>query len=376
MHFLAVWNPLYAVDAMEQHLGVLQRLSEDYAAGRIGDDALYVWWGKVRSGNRQQPLPHLDAIRQLADGPFDDEVHLYLTDYRSLYVGDVRAILVADTLPGAERGHAPAYYDELLCDCWFQLADLRRLVADDLFAVANELAKLRNTGYNDRPVSLYGGIVNLPLLLRREDGARYFDPEDRDAVTGGALWADFDREHGGGVAGMEKELRENRFGEEAWFALEPEVRLFLANAERLWRDHAADPHFDCGPVLTSLGKAMEVQTNLVLRRAAAKLPEAVRRINVDGETVDLARARGLSPGVLARVIPGDRRLMDGLAAALRNGKWFTETLPPVLSQLADLRNPGAHSARITRDEARKVRDRLVGIGCKGEFVELAGCRPK
>ena len=195
-------------------------------------------------------------------------------------------------------------------------------------------------------------------------------------MTGGPLWAEFDREHGGGVAGMERELRENRFGEEAWFALEPAVRLFVANAERLWRDHAADPHFDYGPVLTSLGKAMEVQTNLVLRRAAAKLPEPVRRVNVDGEMVDLARARSLSLGSLPRVINSTRELSDGLTGALRNGKWFTETLPPVLAQLADLRNPGAHSSRISREEARKVRDRLIGIGCKGEFVELAGCRPK
>jgi len=376
MHFLAVWNPLYAVDAMEQHLGVLQRLSEDYAAGRIGDDALYVWWGKVRSGNRQQPLPHLDTIRRLAEASFDDEVHLYLTDYRSLYVGDMRAILVSDRLPSGERRHAPSYYDDLVCDCWFKLGDLRRLVADDLLAVANELAKLRNTGYSDRPVSLYGGIVNLPLLLTRADDVQFFDPDDREAVTGGSLWAEFDREHGGGVAGMEKELRENRFGEEAWFALEPAVRLFIANAERLWRDHAADPHFDYGPVLTSLGKAVEVQTNLVLRRAAAKLPEAVRRVNVDGEMVDLARARSLSLGVLPRVINSTRELSDGLTGALRNGKWFTETLPPVLTQLADLRNQGAHTIRVTREEARKVRDRLIGIGCKGELVELAGCRPR
>lgn len=376
MHFLAVWNPLYAVDAMEQHLGVLQQLAERFAAGTIEGDDLYVWWGKVRSGNRQQPLPHLDQIRGLAQGSFDDEVHLYLTDYRSLYVGDVQAILVADRLPATERGHAPSYYDNLLCDCWFQLADLRRLVADDLIGVADELAKLRNTSYNDRPVSLYGGIVNLPLLLTRDDEVRFFDPDDRQAVTGGVLWAEFDREHGGGVAGMERELRENRFGEEAWFALDPSVRLFIANAERLWRDHAADPHFDYGPVVTSLGKAMEVQVNRVLRQAAAKLPEPVRRVNVDGEVLDLARARALSPGVLSQVITGSRELMNGLAGTLTSGKWFVETLPPVLKQLADLRNPGAHARRIAREEARKVRDRLVGVGCKGEFVELAGCQPK
>jgi hypothetical protein len=36
----------------------------------------------------------------------------------------------------------------------------------------------------------------------------------------------------------------------------------------------------------------------------------------------------------------------------------------------------AGTERELRENAKKVRDRLIGIGCKGELVELAGCRPR
>jgi hypothetical protein len=43
--------------------------------------------------------------------------------------------------------------------------DIRRLVADDTPAVMEELKRLRNTRYHDRPVSLYGGMVDLPSRI-------------------------------------------------------------------------------------------------------------------------------------------------------------------------------------------------------------------
>ena len=52
-HLVTVWNPSYAADAMEQHLGLLLHLAGEYDKKAIGDEQLYVWWGKVRSPNRQ-----------------------------------------------------------------------------------------------------------------------------------------------------------------------------------------------------------------------------------------------------------------------------------------------------------------------------------
>jgi hypothetical protein len=91
-HLVAVWNPAYAsdLDVMDAHVQVLLDAARR-ARGDAGDfDDVFVWWGKVRSANRQQPLARLGEVLALDDAIEDEdgaETHLYLTDYRSLYVG-------------------------------------------------------------------------------------------------------------------------------------------------------------------------------------------------------------------------------------------------------------------------------------------------
>src|SRR6185436_14074349 len=109
-------------------------------------------------------MPHIGEILAMdkdlsSEDGVEREVHLYLTDYRSLYVGHV-AEVTADDVRGGEYDdgeHVPDFYrfGKLECDCWFKLFDVRRVVADDTLAVVDELKKLRNTRYNDRPVSIY-----------------------------------------------------------------------------------------------------------------------------------------------------------------------------------------------------------------------------
>lgn len=380
-HLVSVWNPSYTSDAMGAHLAVLlewARLRDEERG--VDDDGVYVWWGKVRSPNRQQPQTHLDEMRALdasLEVPGGRELQLYLTDYRSLWVADVVEIHEGE-LPRAESRHAPAYYEreKLNCDFWFKIADARRLVADDLLAVIEELKLLRNIHYNDRPVSLYGGMVDLPLFVTRPDGREFFDPFVRDAITGDRLWAQFDALEGGGTAEIERDLRENTLGEVAWAGLDPTARTFLATAERLYRDHRRDPAFDFAPVVVSLAKAMEVQTNRALMTAAAKLTVPVRSVNIDGNSVDLTRHGFLSLGELARVIGGERELNDALAKVLQNGRWFVASLPAILDDLKDYRNRAAHSAPMDVRTAGAWRERILGIGCLGDIVELAKVKPK
>ena len=137
-HLVTVWNPTYAGDALEAHLRVLLDWDARATAGSCTDDEAYVWWGKVRSSQRQQPMPHLTDILALAhdaeaDANESRETHLYLTDYRSLYVADVTHIDLTDPRTD-DAAHVPGYYgrDGLNCDCWFLLRDIRALVRDDL----------------------------------------------------------------------------------------------------------------------------------------------------------------------------------------------------------------------------------------------------
>jgi hypothetical protein len=375
-HFVDVWNPSIS-DAMTAHLGVLLEAAE---RARGTDEAPYVWWGKVRSRNRRRKeLPHLAAILEIAaeldrDERRERECRLYLTDYRSLYVGQVDAIERED-VRATDPEHVPTYYAEhgLECDFWYRLLDIRRLVADDTTVVIAKLKTLRNLGYDDRPVSLYGGMVDLPLLVHAPEGERLFDLEERSGVAGDRLWAELDAE-AVGVGRMERELRENLLGDEAWLALDPAARAFIASAETIFRQQRSDPAFDFGPVITNLSKALEVTCNGIFRRLGGTIPQEMRQVKVGKDVVDLLKGGHLSTGQLAAVLRGRTALHRFLSQRLEHGKWFVEIFPAVLGRVAEVRNPGAHRTRIDLETATRLRNELIGVGSAGVFVELTRVR--
>ena len=370
-HLVTVWNPRYASDAMEAHLRVL--LDWDARSTRDGTDGseAYVWWGKVRSNQRQQPMPHLDDIVQLgrdsADADRSRETHLYLTDFQSLFVADVTAIVTHEPRE-SDPTHVPAYYAQqsLNCDCWFEIADIRLLVKDDLPGVVAELAKLRNARYADRPVSLYGGMVDLPLIVSRPDGQRFFDEQEYDMYADGKLWARYDAERGG-VGAIEATLREDHFGADAWMLLESGARRFIATAERVFRDHRHDPGSDLGAVITDYGKALELQTNAILRAAMHNAPDAARRVKLEAHTALLPDDLPLTLGQLARTLGGEPDLASHLCSVLKDGRWFTREFAVILDGFTrEARNPAAHGEAVSRETVVRWRNRMLGVG--GESV--------
>ena len=381
-HLVAVWNPSYERDALALHLDVLlSRMKAVRAAGRDDeDDDAFVWWGKVRSRNRQSPLPHAADLLAL-DGEIAAsleqgiEHHLYLTDYRSLSVAHLAEVRAGDDASVLQdTAHMPPYYAArgFSSDCWFKLWDIRRVVVDDTPAVQAELAKLRNVRYHDRPVSLYGGMTDLPLIVTRADTTPWFDPDARDQLTGGRHWAEFDGDTAGtGV--MEAELRDHRFGASLWTALDPLARRFIATAEQLYRAHWREAGFDLGVVVLNLAKAVEVQLTVIVRAALREAPPAIRMVNVEGSSVDLADGRALSLGEMARALTHDRARMDWVASKLTDGKWLVEEFAAYLGgELAPMRNRAAHPGAVTPEEAGRARARLVGVGSAGELLRLAG----
>jgi hypothetical protein len=362
---------------MTAHLGVLLEVAERV---RGTDEAPYVWWGKVRSRNRRRKeLLHLAAILEIGaeldrDERGERECRLYLTDYRSLYVGQVDAIERED-VRATDPEQVPAYYAEqgLECDFWYRLLDIRRLVADDTAVVIAKLKALRNLAYDERPVSLYGGMVDLPLLVHAPDGERLFDPHERSGVAGDRLWAELDAE-AVGVGRMERELRENLLGDEAWLALDPAARAFIASAETIFRQQRNDPAFDFGPMITNLSKALEVTCNGIFRRLGETIPRELRQVRVGSDVVDLSKGGHLSTGQLAAVLRGRTALHRFLSQRLEHGKWLVEVFPEVLSRVAAVRNPGAHRTRIDPETATRLRNELMGVGSAGVFVELTRVR--
>ena len=378
-HLLTVWNPSYAADAMDAHLHLLLDWSQRTGKGQAKEEDVYVWWGKVRSPNRRQPLPHLADIQALNDQVAAGvETHLYLTDYRSLYVGWVDDIAGEELLRESdEADHMPGYYQGLMLDLWFKLLDIRRLVANDTPATIEELKHLRNTRYYDRPVSLYGGIVELPLIVTRDPAApptTWFS--DMGLLTGGRLWAERDAELRGETERVARELRDNLIGRSVWALLEPASTAFLASAEAVYRSHRDDPGFDFSSCAVEYAKAVETELNAVvfrpLQRRLAKSPPAERLVYPDGHRHDLGA--GVPHQALGTVqhLLEDAVVQKGIKAVYPNAAdWLLRELPSHLGPLVSLRNPAAHSAALSCDAVARQREAVLGIGCEGLIVRLA-----
>jgi hypothetical protein len=216
-------------------------------------------------------------------------------------------------------------------------------------------------------------MVDLPLIVTTDDPVRYFDVETRKSWTGGQFWVEFDAEYSG-TGAIEKELRENLFGQRAWNALDPTTRTFIASGERMFRANIRDQMFDLGLTLLEFAKALEVRCNALLHTALDDAPPGVRWFNRDGTSVDASEAL-LSLGELARYLSG-RDVATYLCARLTNGGFVSTELPLVIGEIAELRNSVAHGVLVEREDVMRWRNRLCGVGCDGVLTRLALAAPK
>jgi len=376
-HLLSVWNPSYADDALDQHLRILLERADDADGGDP-----YVWWAKVRSRSRVQALEHLPEILALDEQIGSEvETHLYLTDYRSLYVAHLGQITTDEVRDDPEACRAmPRYYLEephVLVDAWFQLWDLRRLVGDDTPGVIDALRELRNVRYHGHPVSLYGGMVDLPLVVERTREVSWF--EGREGLLDTRLWAQQDREFRGSTEQTAHELRDHLIGPDLWRLLDPGTRSFLASGEAMYRARARDPHFDFSAVAVAYAKAVEVELNALLfpplRRIFERRALADREVRVDGRSVDLGGAvPHQSLGALRTLLLHEERVRQGIRTVFTTHDFLLRALPADLERLAQVRNPAAHAGSLRAAELAPVRAGLLGVGCDGLVCRLARVR--
>ena len=377
-HLVAVWNPSYAHDPMHEHLRVLAEWNEKFHRGEAAADDVYVWWPRLRSPNRKQPLPHLTEILSLNEQIENDvETHLYLTDYRSLYVGSVADIAIEHPREDHDLAHLPGYAHDRHADIFFMLDDIRRLVADDTVATIEELKRLQNVRYDRAPVSLYGGMTDLPLIVERPEPRHWF--ADDGSLTEGRLWAEHDLMMRGETDKMSSELRENLFGDDVWRHLEYSTRIFLASAEATFRARRHDPAYDFSAPAVEYAKAVETEANALIFRPLRKLyaqgNSVNRRVRVNDGELDLGDVvPHQTLGTLVVLLSKNAEIRKAIPAVFQqklDADFILGELSTYLGQIADQRNPAAHSHKMTRDACLALRERVIGIGQEGMISRIA-----
>jgi hypothetical protein len=113
-----------------------------------------------------------------------------------------------------------------------------------------------------------------------------------------------------------------------------------------------------------------------VRRALAGAPEAERTVDIEGKPIDVTKGTPLALGQLGYVIAKNSTIRDALKPRLINGDWLLTSGGQVLQSFSRHRNPAAHSDVVNRDDARKLRNQLLGIGSHGDLVQLAATRSR
>ncbi len=362
---------------MDEHLRILAEWNERFHRQEAEAGDVYVWWPRLRSPNRKQPLPHLDEILAL-DKQIEAQIetHLYLTDYRSLYVGLISDIAIEHPREHDDLDHLPAYAHEIPADMFFMLDDIRRLVADDTVATIEELARLRNVRYHGAPVSLYGGMTDLPLIVQRPEPRHWF--ADDGSLTEGRLWAEHDLMMRGETDKMSRELRENLFGDDVWRHLEYSTRVFLASAEATFRARRHDPAYDFSVVAVEYAKAIETEANALIFRPLRKLyskgNSQGRRVRVNDGELDLGDVvPHQTLGTLVVLLSKNTEIRKAVQAVFQqkaDAEFVMGELSAYLTDIADRRNPAAHSHKMSREDCLKLRERIIGIGVEGMISRI------
>ena len=380
-HFVDVWNPSYTSNAMEAHLAILLGATARFDLGQLeNDEEIYVWWGKVRSPNRRQAIAKLDTILEIGaelERDEEREGHLYLTDYRALYVGHVVG-MTRENVGVTDAAHTPDYYakNHLECEYWYKsrpgcppARGRRHARRHRRTAAAPESGLQRPPGITLRR---NGGLAahrhspRRPAALRADGWTRSPTRHSGSSSTPRpAAWEPWSASSG----------RTSSATASGWRS-EPAARTFIATAEKIFRDHRNDAAFDFGPVVGNLAKALEVSINAVLARVLPEVPERARLAAFDGHTVDVLGRMPLTLGQFARALAGEQALNAAITQRLLHGSWFTGELVAVADGVAHVRNPGVHQHRVGREAAMIVRNQLVGVGCQGAFSGLAGVRVK
>ncbi len=377
-HLLSLWNPTYSNVAMDVHLRVLLEWAGLNQQGEADPSDVYVWWARLRSPGRKNEHPFKDQIleldQQIRDGT---ETHLYLTDYRSLYVGHLAEITAAD-IPKErpeEKNHIPSYVLKHDAGFWFRLRDVRQVVSGDLAGTELEIQRLQNTIRPEKSVSMYGGIADAPMIVTRSPAVGWF--EDQEDLTGGRLWAQMESQLRGESKRVARQLRDNLFGSMLWRTMEPATRTFITSAEAVYRSRADDPSFDFSTVAIEYAKAVEVELNALifpaLRTFVAHLPPKKRELHGTHGRLDLGKPiPHQTLGALVRYLDKVGFVRKGIWTVMKHdAEWLlSDEVEKELQQLLKLRNPAAHSEITSGDVVREHRASLLGIGCEGLLVRI------
>ena len=195
-------------------------------------------------------------------------------------------------------------------------------------------------------------MVNLPLVVSRDDGARFFDPDVREALLEGKYWAEADAALTG-LGAIERDLA----GKPVRRSTRGMRSTYDAHLYRDRRTGVPDAPGGRGVRLRARRRQPGQGPRGPGQSSPPTRPSGSGRGNAAGPTsrarpVTSRHGRPLALGQLGRVIAEERPIAEALTSRLKDGAWLVGQGAYVLGEVASARNPAAHGEAVTRARGR------------------------
>lgn len=268
---LTVWNPELKPDTIKAHVDIL----------RQGD---YVWWARIHKGKAvQNPNTSVDDYEPFRKLAAQDNLLLFVTDYRSLHALRVTDVVTTRRLDPTDQPFTPAYSRGENALAWFKVTDIRAISHDSLEALdwmkrrifptlVGGGKPLRGTWGFDPYASL---PYFFPIVVKGPSVACVFDA--CDLANGCRRFADHDSVFAAPLVERAFEALAAVLGPGTWDGLADDTKFFLASTHIVHRQ-LGEEFLDVGPRITGLARALERELRdeilLPLHGSRASLPDA------------------------------------------------------------------------------------------------------
>lgn len=337
-HLLILYNPYYQSDVIKQHLSILQEKS-------------LVAFGKIKSKlNDRIEEFDLEQIYQATSE--ENFLQLFLSDYANLFVAKV--IKVSKNI---EQSLIPSYYKQknLEVENFFIISDLRELVREN-FSLLRDKFLANFITPNNHTYAIYGNNYTYPLPVRQKEERNYFLGDEKHYLSVYKSKAYLD---------MQENFIRFVFGKRLFYLLHPDSISNIINAELELLHSENNPLNDFTSIIVKYSKSLECEIYSFAKKVILKACKEDSSLydlaySVQGRAFVLKDFFTQKPnlGSLKFLLkhPQVQKHLERKLIFFINGVFSKN-----LSLIQEIRNEAVHAKAASFDEAKRLRNMLLGI---------------
>lgn len=260
---------------------------------------------------------------------------------------------------------APRYYQEkgLEVEAWFIIEDMRELVRDDFSTLRDSyLANFTTPHYGNHTYAIYGNTYIYPLLITQKSECNYFESEGKHYPN---IYKNKEE------LAIKQNLADFVFGE-LIYSMHPDTLDNLISAEIEYQANKQNPLYDFSSVAVKYSKVIEIELYNLMKELFRKLSSLDSTIlaisyNVQSKGYTLSDIFTNKPNLgtykfLLRV----PQIKDLIESHYRKHKYYFQTsLIKDIDLLQDIRNESVHGKAATLQDAKILRENILGIKSQG-----------